>query len=302
MKHKNKKSIECLFNIISKGVKDVYKTENWKNHLKTISKFYNYSERNILLIHLQCPNASLVCGFKKWEKEFNRHVKKNEKAIKILIPVKYNTSIDKKNSLDDSDDDILEKKKLCNKILYYKYANVFDISQTEGDELDLFKIKELEGCVRNNDNLIKTICNIASLNNTQITFETFNSSKNIKGYYSLRENKIVVSNNMSELQTIKTLIHELAHSIVHNPKLNPSVNFSDIPKLEIQAESIALIVLYFLGYDTSSYSFKYIASWAKNKTDNLLLNNLEEIKEISKFIINQLSDFNTSYLLNDYIE
>ena len=290
-KEKQKDTMDELFKKIKEGVRAVYSSDKWKKHLETISKFHNYSHRNILLIELQNPDASLVAGYKKWQTEFERQVKKGEKAIKILMPIKAKkelTKLDKKgNPLKDKDGNIEKEEK---SFLRFKYVNVFDISQTEGKELDLFKVNELDSSVANKDNILRSIKNIAYENGCDFKF---GDTGNAKGYYSRAKEEIVIKENMSDLQTLKTAVHELAHSIIHNPNKNPDLSLDDIAnrsKKEIEAESVAYIVLSHLGLDTSDYSFEYIAGWGSNKSEDELSSVLENIKDVSSSVIYKIEE------------
>ena len=291
-KANQKATMDELFNKIKEGIKEIFQSDKWKNHLETISKFHNYSQRNILLIEMQNPNAKLVAGYKKWQTEFDRQVKKGEKAIKILMPIQIKKDIierdDKGNPIVDEEGKL---KKSTNKFLAFKYTNVFDISQTKGKELDLFKLDELESTVQNKDVILKSIKEIADENNCIFRFDKVDDAK---GYYSITENEIVIKKGMSDLQTLKTAVHELAHSMIHNPNSEYSAEVdgsrSKISQKEIEAESIAYVVLHKLGLDTSDYSFGYIASWGKNKTEDELSNILNNIKDISSLILNKIDN------------
>lgn len=287
---KQNETMDKLLEDIKKGIKEVYKSDNWKKHLETISKFYKYSHKNILLIETQCPGATLVAGYKKWQTEFDRQVKKGESGIKILMPVQLKEEIierDKNgNAIKDENGEI---KKKVQKFLAFKYTNVFDLSQTEGKELEIFKINLLDNSVENKENMIQAIKEIAESKGNEFVFENIHDGA--KGYYSPLENKIAIQKDMPDLQTIKTAIHELAHSILHDPINNQNISKSDLldrSKIEIEAESVAYVISSKYGLDTSDYSFKYIASWASNKDEKELSEILENIKESSQDIIEKI--------------
>lgn len=288
-KEQQKATMDELFNKIKEGVKNVYEGEKWKKHLETISKFHNYSHRNILLIETQCHHASLVAGYKKWQTEFNRQVKKGQKAIKILMPIQMKKQIIERdengNPVHDKDGNI---KKVEKSFLAFKYTNVFDVSQTEGKKLNLFKVNELTSSVEKKDSILKSIKEIANENGCDFRFGDAGSAK---GYYSLDKNEIVIKENMSDLQTLKTAVHELAHSLLHNPSIEHELTLSDLTdrsKKEIEAESVVYVVLNNLNLDTSDYSFEYIAAWGSSKTEEELSEVLENIKGISSDIINKI--------------
>lgn len=207
------------------------------------------------------------------------------------MPIKVKkelTKLDEKgNPLKDKDGNIEKEEK---SFLRFKYVNVFDISQTEGKELDLFKVNELDSSVANKDNILKSIKNIAYENGCDFKF---GDTGNAKGYYSRAKEEIVIKENMSDLQTLKTAVHELAHSIIHNPTKNPDLSLDDIgnrSKKEIEAESVAYVVLSHLDLDTSDYSFECIDGWGSNKSEDELSSLLENINDVSYFIIDQIED------------
>lgn len=266
--NKGNKKIEEIFEQLKDGVQSVFKDENFKHYLKTMSKFHNYSINNSMLIWLQKPNATFVAGFSKWENEFNRHVKKGEKGIRIIAPIYSN----KKNDDDGEKED---------QHLYgYRCTYVFDISQTEGDELPTNIVKPLSGSIQDFKSFINSLVKIASV---PVTFEVINSGA--MGYYNINNKQIFVSNTVSQKQQVKTLIHEIAHSLMHNNKNEFSNN-----TCEIEAESVAYIVCNEYGIDTSEYSFPYIAGWSKDKTLDELCNSLERIRNTSNKLISSLNE------------
>lgn len=207
------------------------------------------------------------------------------------MPIKVKkelTKLDEKvNPLKDKDGNIEKEEK---SFLRFKYVNVFDISQTEGKELNLFKLNELDSSVDNKDNILKSIKSIAHKNGCDFKFR---DTGNAKGYYSRSKKEIVIKENMSNLHTLKTAVHELAHSIIHNPNKIPDLSLDDIAnrsKKEIEAESVAYVVLSHSGLDTSDYSFEYIAGWGSNKSEDELSSVLENIKDVSSYIIYKIEE------------
>lgn len=228
------------------GVNFCFTEGNFKKYLDTLGKFHDYSIRNCMLIVSQCPEASFVAGYTDWKKKFNRHVKAGEKAIGIIAPAPCKYTVKDV----DRDGNEVEKQIEFNR---YKVVPVFDISQTEGEELPTI-CKELTDEVQNFDEIRSSLEKVASV---PVTYEDFDDDAH--GFFSVQENKIVVKAGMPEAQTVKTLVHEIAHSILHNDV------FCEIPKQvkEVQAESVAYLVCAQLGINTAQYSFEYIASWAK---------------------------------------
>lgn len=228
------------------GVKACYTTGNFRNYLDTISKFHSYSLNNCLLIAMQMPNASYVAGFKDWQKKFKRNVKKGEKAIRILAPNKCKFE---KEEINDKG----EVEKVVVEFMRYRVVPVFDYSQTEGEELPTI-CKPLTADVNDFE---KIKAKLESISQVPVSYEPIDNGAN--GYFDRVAKRIVVKAGMSEAQTIKTLIHEIAHSILHADV------FCEIPRevKEIQAESVAYIVCKEAGIDTDDYSFEYVATWAQ---------------------------------------
>lgn len=284
MNNRNDK-IKELTDTLQKGIKNIYNSEKYKNHLKVMSKFHNYSYRNQVLISLQNPDATLVKGYVSWKKDFNRNVKKGEKGIEILARCITHKDIEKSKLddkgnilIDESGNEIVEKE-------YYKKVTVFDISQTEGQEIkDLHLVEELKFDVKNFGSFFNVLKKISP---SKIEFKKIKG--NVKGYYLPIQNKIFIKKGMSKSQTIKTIIHEIVHARLHN-----NTNIEDSNKItrnqeEVEAESIAYIVAAYFGIDTSDYSFGYIASWSSNKECKELETSLQLICNTANIIINELT-------------
>ena len=244
---------------IETGIKDVFTSEKYLNYLKFLSNFHSYSVNNSILIFSQNPEASIVAGFNKW-KSLKRNVKKGEKSIKILAP------LIKKIKNEDEEESVLNG---------FRIVSVFDVSQTEGEDLPTL-CDELTEEVKEYETLFNKIKSITSL---PIEFKPL---ENCKGYYSPDENIIAIKEGMSESQTIKTLVHELAHSILHkNTKKNRAT-------AEVEAESVAYVVCNQLGIDTSDYSFEYLASWSSGKDLKELKSSLSVIQKTADGIIKSI--------------
>lgn len=236
-----------------KGVATCYTSENFRNYLRTCMKFHSYSINNCLLIASQMPGATQVAGYGDWQKKFKRQVRKGEKGIRILAPIPCKFDVDVPTADGGSEKQHIE-------FMRFKMVSVFDISQTDGE--DLPKIcKELTGTVADYDTMIEKLTAIAGI---PVEFDEIRGGAH--GYYSPKQQKIVIQTGMPQEQTVKTLIHEIAHSILHNPEA-----FHDIPGhiKEMQAESVAYIVCDAAGIDSSDYSFEYVASWAMEDTKAL---------------------------------
>jgi len=269
---KKEEKINQIAQMLEEGVANTYTSDNYKKMLETYSKFYNYSYANCILIGMQCPTASYVAGFHKWNDEFHRTIKKGSKAIQILAPC-YKNQIEK----DEDGNDTITKK-----LAYFKTVNVFDISQTEGEDLPTV-CKRLQGNEVND----KLLQKIKSISPVPIEYEHIDNDT-LGGYFSVSEKKIVINTNgTSKLHQVKTLLHEITHSILHNEEDGEQKDATR-NDMEIQAESVAYVVSNYLGIDTSDYSFGYVVSWSGNKNKEQLKNNLEVIKKTSKQIIDSL--------------
>lgn len=274
--------------MIEQGVKNIYTSDKYKKYLQFISKFHNYSFNNTILIVSQFPTASLIAGYTSWNKNFKRHVNKGEKAIKILAP--YDTfikeTIDKKDEngnyvFDANGNKIQEEIQI--KILKFRIVNVFDVSQTSGEPLpelvsDLKGTSDVINILR--DSIIE-ICEIP------IEFTSPQQDKTLqegaKGYYSITDNKIVINNELEDLQIVKTLAHEYVHSLLHK---DISIRKTQSQR-EIEAESLAFILCNHFGIDTSDYSFAYIASYSE-MDQSFLKQTLLEIKKEANNIIEKI--------------
>lgn len=268
--------IEEITKKLEEGVKGIYEGEGYKAFLDVMSKFHTYSVNNCILIAMQKPEATQVAGFKSWQKNFKRSVKKGEKAIKILAPIphKFTKEIENKDG---------EKVQKEIQYMTFKAISVFDISQTEGEELPSI-CKMLKGSVEGFQSLVDKL---ESLSPVPVAYEPISGGAN--GYYSHATNSIVVDAGLSEQHKVKTLIHEIAHSILHN-KDNGDEKDADKNTKEVQAESVAYTVCNWLGLDTSEYSFGYVAGWSAGRELKELTESMEVIRKIAGEIIEGLED------------
>lgn len=280
-----KKEISDIIEKLSKGVKDVYDSEKYKDYLKAMSKFHKYSFGNIMWLKMQDPNCSLVTGFRKWN-DLGRKVLKGSKALKILAPMKHSSFVNKldpvtKLPLKDPSTGEIQKEK--NEWISYRTVSVFDIKQTEGKEIPSL-IDELKGRADNYDLIKNAIIDVAKI---PVSFENITTGS--KGYYSLTDNRIAVKEGMSEQQILKTLIHETTHSRLHNLNAQKMDN-KERNIQEIEAESVAFVVSNHFNLDTSDYSFGYVASWSNGKDLNDLKKSLNTIQKESNKLINEIED------------
>ena len=275
--HKGKTQKERIKEIteqLEAGVTAVFESDAYKAYLKCMSKFHNYSLNNTLLIALQRPDASLVCGYQAWKKDHGRQVRKGEKGIKIIAPCKYKVELDEKD--DDGNQKIAE-------YTGFKVATVFDVAQTEGKELPTIGVDELAGDVGGYRKLFNALTEICP-----VPIYAEDIQNGAKGYYSDAERKIVIKSDMSQLQTIKTLIHEIAHEKLHAKDHIEKDYPIDRRTKEVEAESIAYCVSYAFGLDVSDYSLSYIAGWSSDKNIKELRSSLERIRSASDEMITSI--------------
>ena len=259
---------------LEQGVKDVFTSENYINYLQTMSKFHTYSLNNQLLIWMQKPEATHVAGYKTWQKSFKRQVRKGEKGIKILapIPCKFKKEV-------QTEDGIEEKEIQYNR---FRAVPVFDISQTDGEDLPTI-VKVLDGDVDGYEDLLQKLQDASPV---PVEFKEIDGSGN--GYFHTADKVIAIQDGMSQIQTIKTAIHEIAHSILHD-KDEGLEKDADRSLKECQAESVAYIVSNYLGLDTSDYSFGYVAGWCRKSNTDELKANLEVIRNAANQIIEKIA-------------
>lgn len=274
------------------GLKALFEGDNFKNYLNTMSKFHNYSFNNTMLIALQKPDATYVAGFDRWKKDFERSVNKGEKGIKIFAPNLYKKK-ERQEKLDpDTGKPILDKdgKPVMEDVevetLAFKVVNVFDVSQTSGKPLPTLGADELQGDVKDFESFFEIIKDISPV---PIKFAEIDGSA--KGFYHQIKKEITIKQDMSEIQTIKTAIHEIAHAKLHDKDLKKadiSIPKKDRSTEEIEAESIAYTVCRHFGIDTSDYSFAYVASWSSGKDIPELKASLATIHGTATELIKQI--------------
>lgn len=279
---------ESILKLLENGIKEVFTSGRYKEYLTAMSKFHTYSANNIMLIVTQRPCATHVAGFHTWH-AFDRSVSKGEVGILILAPmsIKKNILSDKKDSSGRSVPDpntgkpIKELKEI--QIHSFRSISIFDISQTSGKPLPELAV-ELKSHLEGADDLEKAIRIVA-----ECPIEYAAIDGDAKGYYDLNLHKIVIRQGMASLQSIKTMIHELAHSRLHR-KGAPDADNKGRATMEMEAESIAFVVLQHLGIDTSEYSFGYLASWSETQELKELSSSLSLIQKESDLLINLITE------------
>ena len=270
---------------LEQGILGIYESDRYADYLRTMSKFHDYSLNNTILIAMQGGN--LVKGYKQWEKEFDRHVKPGEKAIKILAPSPFTVKkqvekIDpdtQKPVFDKDGKPVTEEKEI--KIPAFRVVSVFDVSQTEGKELPSLTY-ELTGNVEQYKDFFTALEKTSPF---AMEFEALSGS--IKGRCNYEEKRISINEGMDELQNIKTAIHEIAHATLHNIDKDEPER-PDRRTREVQAESVAYAVCQHYGLDTSDYSFGYIAGWSSGKELAELKGSLETIRSTAANLIDTI--------------
>lgn len=265
-KKERRDEVEQLTAKMEQGIKEIAESGRFREYLDMKRKFHNYSFRNVILILMQKPDATRVAGFETWKKEFGRFVQKGEKGIRIFAPVKYKKTVeaekvDKETGLlvrDGNGKPVRERAE--KEIIGYKAVSVFDVSQTKGKELP--EPVKAQPLAKDFQGFEKMMSALRSASPVPIRFEGLSDGSN--GHYDLAKKEIVICTGMSEAQTIKTTIHEIAHVQLHDYDLkNPdeAKERTDRDVAELEAESVAYVVSGYYGLDASEYSFAYAANW-----------------------------------------
>lgn len=279
---------------LESGLAALFESDAYRTYLTTLSKFHDYSLNNTILIAMQKPDATLVAGYTAWQKQFGRQVNKGEKAIRILAPTPYKQKVEV-DKTDPNTGEILfnpdgSTQKEVQEILRpaFKVVSVFDVSQTEGRELPTIGVNELTGDVQQFEMFFEALKRTCSV---PMEFEQISSGA--KGYYHQMDRRIAIQIGMSQVQTIKTAIHEMAHQKLHaiNPELGKPEPGQDILTRngkEVEAESVAYTVCQHYGIDTSDYSFAYIAGWSQGKETPELKASLNTIRTAASEMISEI--------------
>jgi hypothetical protein len=284
------------------GVREIFTSEKYRRYISAMSRFPRYSINNCILIASQKPDASYVCGFRKWQTDFNRSVNKGEQGIMILAPVKGKAEVEE-DVLDESGKALTDKngervkEKVIREYQTFKPVYVFDISQTTGDPLPEI-VTDLSEKVDSFEKIKEVLVSISPV---RVFFEDIRGTAH--GYYSAYDKKIVIDAKLPELQMIKTMIHEIAHATLGHGSKDIKL---DRETMEVQAESVAYWVSQMMGLDTSDYSFGYISGWSRSKEVPELKESLNVIKQaadkISSSIEEKLKSMNETLIPNSYEE
>ena len=291
---KENQSVKEITEKLEQGLKELFDSEKFKTYLTTMSKFHNYSFNNTLLIAMQKPDATLVAGFQSWQKNFDRHVNKGEKGIKIMAPAPYKIKqemdvIDpdtKKPVIGEDGKTKKEEKEIT--IPAFKPVTVFDVSQTDGKPIPDLGVDELLSTVDDFKDFMNAIEKVAP-----VPIEYKDIEGGAKGYFSPSEQRIVIQKDMPESQTVKTAVHETAHSLLHDKDharmdgIDSSEKKTRSTK-EVEAESVAYTVCQHFGIDTSEYSFGYLAGWSSGKEMTELKESMDTIRKTASKLITDI--------------
>ncbi len=284
--------VKELTDKLEEGIKKVFEGENYKAYLTTMSKFHNYSFNNTVLIAMQRPDATVLAGYQSWQKNFNRHVKPGEKGIRILAPVPVREKQEREKLDPQTQEPVLradgqpETEEVEVVIPRFRAVSVFDLSQTEGDPLPALEVPELMGSVENFAVFMQAVEAVSPM---PIRYQDI--STGAKGYCSHSSKEIVIQQGMSESQTMKTGIHEVAHAILHDrEQMEEMGERKDRMTREVEAESVAYTVCQYFGLDTSDYSFPYIAGWSSSREMGELRASMETIRQTAGDLIDKMTE------------
>ena len=287
-----KEQIKKLTDQIEAGIKALFQSgdlEKYQAYLHTMSHFHHYSVNNQMLIFSQCPHATLVAGYQKWQNQFSRHVLRGEKGISILAPTPYKIKVEKEKLdpdtklplLDADGNTITEEKEV--QIPMFRPVKVFDVSQTDGKPLPervQSPVAELTGNVEHYEAFMEALRRISP-----VPIEMKPLSNDLDGFFSPSKQSITLRDGMSEVQTVCAAVHEIAHSKLHDYAKLPNSQPKDSNTEEIEAESIAYTVCAYFGIETSANSFGYVATWSKDKDLKAFKDSLDTIRKTSSELI-----------------
>ncbi|RFB09386.1 ImmA/IrrE family metallo-endopeptidase [Bacillus sp. OE] len=284
-----KEAVQALTKKMEKSVEGYFRTPgDLKEYLSFMAKFYQYSPSNISLIQSQFEGASAVGSFSFW-KEKGFAVKKGEKGIQILVPnrtvAKFKDKEGTWKTITKASEE--EKKQIESKSvevipgrLYFAVGHVFDASQTNVKAEDLPRIfpnRWLEGSVKDYKSLYRGMEAVAEKNGVKIIAPKAELGVSKGVSYTLTK-EVALNPRNSELQNVKTLLHELAHAKLHTAETH--MNYT-APEKEFQAEMTAYAVSSYFGIDTSEYSLGYLANWTQGKEMKDKTKLLKEVHETS---------------------
>ena len=287
-----KEQLKALTEKIEEGIQTLFQSgdlEKYQAYLRTVSRFHRYSVNNQMLIFAQCPHATLVAGYQKWQNQFSRHVLRGEKGITIIAPTPYKIKVEQKKLdpdtkqplLDADGKTITEEKEV--QIPMFRPVKVFDVSQTDGEPLPeqvKSPVAELTGNVEHYEAFMDALKLVSP-----VPIEIKPLSSNLDGFFSPSKQSITLREGMSEVQTVCAAVHEIAHSKLHNYARQPDSQPKDSSTEEMEAESIAYTVCAYFGIETSANSFGYVATWSKDKDVKAFRASLDTIRKTSSELI-----------------
>ena len=287
-----KEQIKALTEKIEEGIQNLFQSgdlEKYQAYLRTVSRFHRYSVNNQMLIFAQCPHATLVASYQKWQNQFSRHVLRGEKGITIIAPTPYKIKVeqekldpDTKQPLLDADGKTITEEKEV-QIPMFRPVKVFDVSQTDGEPLPeqvKSPVAELTGNVEHYEAFMDALKLVSP-----VPIEIKPLSSNLDGFFSPSKQSITLREGMSEVQTVCAAVHEIAHSKLHNYARQPDSQPKDSSTEEMEAESIAYTVCAYFGIETSANSFGYVATWSKDKDVKAFRASLDTIRKTSSELI-----------------
>lgn len=292
MAGKREQQMKEITERLEQGVKELFTSEMYTEYLKTMSQFHNYSYNNTVLIAMQKPDATLVAGYQAWQKKFKRQVKKGEKGIQIIAPAPIREKEEIEKFDPETNEPILrpdgqpETEEVVHIIPRFQIATVFDVSQTYGEPLPELETPELMGNVENYEVFMQALREISPV---PIRFDEIESGA--KGYYSTVNKETVIQQGMSEMQTMKTGIHETTHAKLHDREIMEELGEKKNQMTrEVEAESVAYTVCQYFGLDTSDYSFPYIAGWSSSVDMKELRTSMDTIRKTAGEMIDGMTE------------
>ncbi len=266
-----------IMRALESGIKDFMDSDRYRTYLRAVSRFHEYSTNNVMLIALQRPDATLVAGFNTWKK-LNRSVKKGEKGIRIIAPMPF--TVEKEQDRTDGYGNVY-KEKIKVTVPRFRAVTIFDIAQTEGEPLPDIAPVDLSGDVRDYEIFLESLRQASEV---PVYFEEIKGDA--RGFFHAVDGSIHIKKDMSQPQTVKTLIHEMAHSVLHNRENGGAL--LDAATKEVQAESVAFSVCSHFGIDTSEYTFPYVTAWSGKKDLAALRDSMDTIKSTASALIDNI--------------
>lgn len=264
------------------------------NYLAAMARFHQYSFGNCIMIYMQKPDATQVAGFGKW-KELNRFVKKGEKGIAIFAPMVGKKKSDKdakdasSSNANHSNSETSDATN-ANKVLYgFRVVHVFDVSQTEGEELPEFA--SLDGDPGDKiDRLIEIY------RNEGVALEFVPSLPRSANGMSAGGTVSIVE-SLPKPQIFSTLVHELAHEMLHWGDRRETT--TKVVR-ETEAEAVAFAVCRSIGLECSTRASDYIQLWTGD--EKVLMQSLEQIRSVASKILTQLQDVRSEQATSNQVK